>query len=231
MHWTRYGRQRSVCVDPCPQACAKADRGAVRESTREPSHVHVSTCQRKKKMFTLLDLCVSSLRRGHANLLCIVPILTDDPRRGSVSILFTFSLIPLQFRICSSHCSISQPSRLESSTIPFVEHRCLHRGHFGSRYKSGCCGNASLFQSLLDPFSFLHSICLGIPFPRNVPSLPSLPSGLLLFFCTSARAQLGIAFSGHHLHCWGLAPVALRGHGGEVSVNTLCPASHVDGLP
>ena len=24
---------------------------------------------------TLLDLCVSSLRRGHANLLCIVPIL------------------------------------------------------------------------------------------------------------------------------------------------------------
>ena len=35
-------------------------------------------------LFTLLDLCVSSLRRGHANLLCIVPILTDDPRRESV---------------------------------------------------------------------------------------------------------------------------------------------------
>ena len=32
---------------------------------------------------SLLDLCVSSLRRGHANLLCIVPILTDDPRRES----------------------------------------------------------------------------------------------------------------------------------------------------
>ena len=31
--------------------------------------------------FTLLDSCVSSLRRGHANLLCIVPSLTDDPRR------------------------------------------------------------------------------------------------------------------------------------------------------
>ena len=29
----------------------------------------------------LLDLCVSSLRRGHANLLCVVPILMDDPRR------------------------------------------------------------------------------------------------------------------------------------------------------
>ena len=36
-----------------------------------------------KKLSTLLDLCVSSLRRGHANLLCIVPILTDDPRRES----------------------------------------------------------------------------------------------------------------------------------------------------
>ena len=34
-------------------------------------------------ILTLLDLCVSSLRRGHANLLCIVPILTDDPRRES----------------------------------------------------------------------------------------------------------------------------------------------------
>ena len=38
-------------------------------------------------MFTLLDLCVSSLRRGHANLLCIVPILTDDPRRESKLII------------------------------------------------------------------------------------------------------------------------------------------------
>ena len=38
---------------------------------------------KKQKISTLLDLCVSSLRRGHANLLCIVPILTDDPRRES----------------------------------------------------------------------------------------------------------------------------------------------------
>ena len=39
--------------------------------------------QCEKEFVTLLDLCVSSLRRGHANLLCIVPILTDDPRRES----------------------------------------------------------------------------------------------------------------------------------------------------
>ena len=45
---------------------------------------------------------------------------------------------------------------------------------------------------------------------------------------TSACARLLIAISWLHLRCLGLA---LRGHGGEVSVNTLCPASHVDGLP
>merc|ERR1711986_47689 len=37
----------------------------------------------KKKLVSLLDLCVSFLRRGHANLLCIVAILTDDPRKES----------------------------------------------------------------------------------------------------------------------------------------------------
>ena len=34
-------------------------------------------------MWNASRFCVSSLRRGHANLLCIVPILTDDPRRES----------------------------------------------------------------------------------------------------------------------------------------------------
>ena len=36
----------------------------------------------REKLFGLLDLCVSSLRRGHANLFCLVPILRDDPRRA-----------------------------------------------------------------------------------------------------------------------------------------------------
>ena len=44
-----------------------------------------------EQLFTILDLCVSSLRRGHANLLCIVPILTDDPRRES-EIMFAIRL-------------------------------------------------------------------------------------------------------------------------------------------
>ena len=38
---------------------------------------------RGQKMWNASRFCVSSLRRGHANLLCIVPILTDDPRRES----------------------------------------------------------------------------------------------------------------------------------------------------
>ena len=51
-------------------------------------HVHVPVPRTRVlsyvgELFTLLDLCVSSLRRGHANLLCIVPTLTDDPRRES----------------------------------------------------------------------------------------------------------------------------------------------------
>ena len=42
-----------------------------------------------KKCDSLLDMCVSSLRRGHANLLCIVPSLMDDLRRGSSRFLKT----------------------------------------------------------------------------------------------------------------------------------------------
>ena len=52
----------------------------------------------RKKLFTLLDLCVSSLRRGHANLLCIVPILTDDPRRESETALW--GSCPGQLQAC-----------------------------------------------------------------------------------------------------------------------------------
>ena len=62
---------------------ARAPRGG---DTQHPAgHNNQCPCvtRPQKELFTLLDLCVSSLRRGHANLLCIVPILTDDPRRES----------------------------------------------------------------------------------------------------------------------------------------------------
>ena len=50
-----------------------------KRKNRENYRFDDAPCQRH----SFLDLCVSSLRRGHANLLCIVPILTDDPRKES----------------------------------------------------------------------------------------------------------------------------------------------------
>ena len=43
-------------------------------------HVCMYPCA-AKQLFTLPDLCTSSLRRGHASLLCIVPILTECPQK------------------------------------------------------------------------------------------------------------------------------------------------------
>ena len=73
--------------------------------TRKTTPRHLSApkliirLQQFKKLCTLLDLCVSSLRRGHANLLCIVPILTDDPRRESKHQMALNYLIPP----CTAH--------------------------------------------------------------------------------------------------------------------------------
>ena len=53
---------------------------------RFPVHGFSVKSLNAKKRY-ILDLCVSSLRRGHANLLCIVPILADDLRRGSKDII------------------------------------------------------------------------------------------------------------------------------------------------
>ena len=119
--------------------------------------------KRRQELFTLLDLCVASLRRGHANLLCIVPILTDDPQRESVMYSFAFHLAHLDSRSCKDATLL--------------------------RARANMCG------------------------------------------LTSAHIELKQSLCWLTFHRWGLAPVALRGHGGEVSVNTLCPASHVDGLP
>jgi hypothetical protein len=45
--------------------------------------------QKKTKKFgPFLDLCVSSLRRGHANLLCIVPILSDVSEETDFTLSF-----------------------------------------------------------------------------------------------------------------------------------------------
>ena len=53
---------------------------------------------KKLKKWYILDLCVSSLRRGHANLLCIVPILADDLFRGSARIICNI-IYPTKWKI------------------------------------------------------------------------------------------------------------------------------------
>ena len=75
-----HGRGCTLNPQPMPQSSICSPR---RVSGMAPTLQGGSSKRNKKKLFTLLDLCVSSLRRGHANLLCIVPILTDDPRRES----------------------------------------------------------------------------------------------------------------------------------------------------
>ena len=50
------------------------ERQHEREHGGEHLFLHFSIC-------VCVCVCVSSLRRGHANLLCIVPISMNDPRR------------------------------------------------------------------------------------------------------------------------------------------------------
>ena len=86
------GNPINICVHDYPSQCLVNLRSPGRQRAihkQHRRHQNGLTCHwllaavGTKKLFTLLDLCVSSLRRGHANLLCIVPILTADPRRES----------------------------------------------------------------------------------------------------------------------------------------------------
>ena len=86
----------------CPRPGSSCSHGT------HPSH----ELPRSQEMFTLLDSCVSSLRRGHADIICIVPSLTDDPRRESdelsrsyvrlIEAIVSFSNAPI--RPCKMGC-------------------------------------------------------------------------------------------------------------------------------
>ena len=75
-------------------------RGLHRRATN-PLHV-----ARSMQLSILLDLCVSSLRRGRANLLCIVQILTDDPRRESQTPYMLPYFVRVQLRTPSIHYTV-----------------------------------------------------------------------------------------------------------------------------
>jgi hypothetical protein len=88
---------------------------------------------RAKKLFTLLDLCVSSLRRGHANLLCIVPILTDDPRRESNSMRIVRQ--PVAMQCVHPSMAGARPMRTNRGPHGPIGHRC-----------AGCVRHSPLFS-------------------------------------------------------------------------------------
>jgi len=95
-----------------------------------------------KKISTLPDLCVSSLRRGHANLLCIVPILMDDPRRESVKSCF-LGCRTRDIENCTCLDTTTQALLLlpSGSSLPWLGFPCLAisfpRARFGgSRWRT-----------------------------------------------------------------------------------------------
>ena len=106
------------------------------------------------QLFTLLDVRVSSLRRGHANLLCIVPILTDDARRESRRIDAYGTEVTNQRRY--------QRYRTWLYLADFIS-RCAHAG-------TRTCAGAQLF---LPPWILKHRhLPSGAWFvPRCVPCL------------------------------------------------------------
>ena len=70
-------------------------------------------------LFTLLDLCVSSLCRGYANTLCIASILTDDPRRTAALVLLYCYWYHLLLFCCSPNCISNSPSDQAHSATNF----------------------------------------------------------------------------------------------------------------
>ena len=75
-----------------------------------------------EKFGPFLDLCVSSLRRGHANLLCIVPILSDVPEGTKLACfsLSSYTIRP-QLYLCMwdgmSALFLSPPSSTHSRVM------------------------------------------------------------------------------------------------------------------
>ena len=84
--WAQSFRLCLTPFPPRPRSSTRAQQNAVNTD---------------KVLFTLLDLRASSLRRGHANLRCIVPILTEDPRKEPNSY---WSILICERNCCRPKC-------------------------------------------------------------------------------------------------------------------------------
>ena len=113
----RMGKRKNHCFArrrrglECEENCGEGRPGAFRTRMLTLAGWGRSA-KTKKKMLTLIDLCVSSLRRGHANLLCIVPLLTGDPRRESSMKMWRAEARPVAAcRSFRRHCVCSRSGR------------------------------------------------------------------------------------------------------------------------
>ena len=84
-----------------------------------PTVIVIVIVAHSKKLIPFNDLCVSSLRRGHANLLCIVPIFSDAPRRGSNT--NTLTLVWYRDESCLSVNGSNPLSFLTQKELPIGE--------------------------------------------------------------------------------------------------------------
>ena len=67
--------------EKAPKKCASRTRTYAHYSAPAKARNRPGICWQKRKIWNASRFCVSSLRRGHANLLCIVPILVyADPK-------------------------------------------------------------------------------------------------------------------------------------------------------
>jgi hypothetical protein len=90
-----------TCSSKLDRNLSKQRKIRSRKQNPEP---YLNWFWRKKKFGPFLDLCVSSLRRGHANLLCIVPILSDVPKDELSCSALRYKLI---FILITQRCGTS----------------------------------------------------------------------------------------------------------------------------
>ena len=124
-----------------------------------------------KKLFTLLDLCVSSLRRGHANLLCIVPILTDALRRGSKSStrdwVTPWHILAQAIGFSKSLVCISR-NALKFKNIPRLESNQPWKAHNGFQK---CCPRQNVVKNN-------YAGCQKFLQPNRTPMIDNYTNGL-----------------------------------------------------
>ena len=134
-------------------------------------------------MFTLLNSCVSSLRRGHANLLCIVPSLTIV----CVCVCFVLSCqgaSQLATAFATFEENLLQTSSARQVIPPDVRHNqinksCYHHYHYQQYYLRQ---TSSVIYIYIHIYIYTHTCChMMLHNQRQTSGLPPIAvQGLVL---------------------------------------------------